>query len=119
MGNVLIDAKTAVACGLIMNEILTNAVKYAFPGGRPGNIFISFKQAGDKYSYSIRDDGVGLPEDYGQAKTGSLGLLLIRALVGSSSGSLEIVNGPGAEFKIILPVISDTMISDNGEGNGR
>jgi two-component sensor histidine kinase len=112
MENVLIDAKTAVACGLIMNEILTNAVKYAFPGGRPGNIYIGFKHEGGKYSYSIRDDGVGLPEDYDHGRTGSLGLLLIRSLVGSSRGTLEITTGTGTEFKIILPVLPD-----NGERN--
>jgi two-component sensor histidine kinase len=76
---VLID--TAVSCGLIVNELISNALKYAFPSGRAGEITIRLRQEDDgRISLIVSDNGIGLPPGFDTKRDGHLGLRLIESL---------------------------------------
>ncbi|MBI5679389.1 MAG: PAS domain S-box protein [Methanobacterium sp.] len=98
--NIGID--TAVPLGLIINELVTNSAKYAFPQGKKGIIKILFKLVDDKYFLTISDDGVGIPHDIELGKTKTLGLQLVINLINQIDGNIEIGRNHGTEFKIIF-----------------
>lgn len=96
---------TAVPCGLILNELISNALKYAFPDGQSGGITISLQTDGEKQvCLSIADDGIGLPPGLDIFNTPSLGLQLVHTLVGQLSGSLQIEQSDGVKFIITCPL---------------
>ena len=79
----------AVPVGLILNELLTNAFKYAFPNDRRGAIKVEFRKESDSYSLAVADDGVGMSSRPAAEQKGSgLGQRLIRSMVGQLDGSL-------------------------------
>jgi len=87
---VLLPIHTAIPCGLIVNELLSNALKHAFPDGRAGEIRVAFHSDGDGRSVlAVRDDGVGLPRDLDFLNTGTLGLQLVHTLVGQLEGDVD------------------------------
>ena len=91
----------AAPCGLIINELLSNSLKYAFLDGRPGRIRISAeRQPNQSILLTIGDDGPGLPPEIGLWNTKTLGLRLVRTLVRQIDGELEMGEPPGAEFRI-------------------
>ncbi|MDA8085445.1 MAG: PAS domain S-box protein [Nitrospiraceae bacterium] len=91
----------ATPCGLIINELLSNSLKHAFPGKRKGEIRIVLKKCGEEIMLAYSDNGVGLPEGLDPAKTKTLGLRLVNNLaLGQLKGSLEILRGNGTEFRI-------------------
>ncbi|WP_048189850.1 sensor histidine kinase [Methanobacterium sp. SMA-27] len=98
--NVSLNMETAVPCGLIISELVSNTLKYAFPNERKGEIYVSLKTVDDKYEIIIRDNGVGLPEDIDFNNLETLGLLLINNLTEQIDGELTINRSPGTEFKI-------------------
>ena len=92
---------SAIPCSLIINELVTNSIKYAFPNGKQGEIYIGFhKETDGKHILTIGDNGVGLPADLDIETADSLGLRLVNILVSQLEGSLEMNNDYGAEFKI-------------------
>jgi len=96
-----LDIDTAIPLGLILNELITNAYKYAFSGVTNGNLMIELKQDDARYYHlRISDSGKGLPVDFNEAKLNSLGLKLVRMLIEQLDGSLTVVNEPGASFYI-------------------
>lgn len=104
---VLLDVNTSIPCGLIMNEILTNAFKYAFPGDRDGSIDIAMRVlASGMVELAIRDDGVGMPAGLKVEETHSLGLTLVRMLVDQLGGTLQIQSEHGTSFLIQFPKAS-------------
>ena len=89
-----------IPCGLIINELITNSLKYAFPGGRPGNIYIHLEPTVNrKVLLKISDDGIGMQYP-GNSETKSLGLELVKSLVRQLKGTLEYSQNPGATFCI-------------------
>lgn len=88
----------AIPCGLILNELLSNAFKYAFPNGRSGKITVSLQQQGLHIRLAVDDTGVGLPEDGAPGKRKSLGLSIVDILTGQLGGSMEITSHQGAHF---------------------
>jgi PAS domain S-box-containing protein len=96
-----LDINTAIPCGLIINEILSNALEHAFPGGRPGRIHIGLRAAaGNAYILDIRDDGIGLPDGVDPGRTETLGLQIIALLVRQLEGSLAIDRSAGTAYTI-------------------
>lgn len=93
----------AAPCGLIINELITNALKYAFPDGRPGIITLTLKHEPPDLVLTIGDDGVGLPEGMDPAHTGSLGLIIVTSLAQQIDGRLSVASSPGATFVIRFP----------------
>ena len=98
-----LDVDTMIPLGLIINELVSNTLKYAFPNGMKGNLDISMKKTGKgSYELVIKDTGVGLPEGVDLKKATSLGLLIVNSLVKQIRGTLEVTNKDGAEFRIIF-----------------
>jgi len=98
---ILLDINKAIPCGLIISELISNALKHAFPGRKDGEIFIKMKQdKRGKYTLVVKDTGVGFPEklDFRDAKT--LGLQLVTDLVSQLQGKIELQMKEGTEFTI-------------------
>jgi two-component sensor histidine kinase len=91
----LLRQERAVPVGLIINELLTNALKYAFPDQRPGRVKVAFVREANAYRLSVTDDGVGVAAERDTAGTG-LGQRLVRAMAAQLGGSLEIGQGSDA-----------------------
>ncbi len=103
---IFLDVDTAIPCGLIVNELISNSMKYAFPDTDKGKILVEIhsnhNDGSDKEQLTmvVSDNGVGIPPDLDYRNTGSLGLQLVNALVDQLEGSLELHNNEGTEFKI-------------------
>ncbi len=96
-----VSIETALPVGLILNELLTNIFKYAFPGMDKGNITISLSHSdGDAYILVVQDDGVGLPEGMELHQSGSLGLYIVRLLTEQLDGTLTIERNHGTLIKV-------------------
>jgi len=97
---VLLAVDRAIPCGIIVNELVTNALKYAFPDGREGHIDVDlFLVDDDRIRLTVRDDGVGFPAHIDVQSTESLGLTLVRMLAEQVQGTLIMQpHGPGTEF---------------------
>ena len=100
--NVNLNMETAVPCGLIISELVSNSLKHAFPNERKGEVYISLKSKEDKYELIIHDNGIGLPEKLDFNNLESLGLLLVNNLTEQIDGELTVNRNPGTEFKIIF-----------------
>ena len=101
-----LDIDTALPCSLIINELVSNTLKYAFPSGKGGKICIRVaREDGRGYVMEIRDNGVGLPPGLDLEKTDTLGLRLVHGLaVSQLGGSIEVGKaGKGASFIIRFP----------------
>ncbi len=100
--NIQLDIDVAIPCGLIINELVTNSLKYAFPGGRFGEIKIVFRKTDeDMLELVISDNGIGIPTDLDFRKTGSLGLHLVTILAENQLlGNINLNRNEGTEFKI-------------------
>ncbi|MEN2416313.1 histidine kinase dimerization/phosphoacceptor domain -containing protein [Flavobacterium mesophilum] len=99
--NTCLDVAQAVPLGLIINEAISNAIKYAFPLDRKGEIFISLKNTEQNdYQLIISDNGVGLPENFNYAERDSLGMSLMTGLSAQIDGIFEMKNDNGLEIKI-------------------
>jgi two-component sensor histidine kinase len=101
---ITLDMDVLVPCGLIINELLSNALKYAFPDGRRGTISIRMRrQETGNLLLSIADDGIGFPAGIDYRRPGSLGLRIVNILVDQLRGSLSLASGPGSVFTINFP----------------
>ena len=97
----VMDVSHAVPLGLILNEAITNAIKYAFPDGRKGSICISLgKTVDEHYLLSIADDGIGMPLHLTNKKPGSLGMSLMAGLSEDLDGNFSIENNNGTTINI-------------------
>jgi PAS domain S-box-containing protein len=98
-----LDLDTGIPCGLIIDELVTNALKYAFRPGDHGSIRIVFTRHEDGYELRVSDSGVGFPADVDFRETDTLGMQLVTNLVEQLSGTIELVRGHGTEFIIRFP----------------
>jgi len=99
---ILLDINTAIPLGLIVNELITNSLKHAFPKGNKGEINVDFHPKDDHYEFTMKDNGIGFPEDIDFQNTDSLGLQLINSLTSQIDGDIELDRNNGTEFKIIF-----------------
>lgn len=102
---VLLDIDRAIPCGLLLNELISNAYKHAFGADGAGVIRVVARPLEGGVEMIVEDDGAGLPPDF-EARN-SLGMLLVRTLVGQLKARIEIGQGPGARFRIVLPPQSE------------
>jgi two-component system, sensor histidine kinase PdtaS len=94
----------AVPCGLILNELVSNCLKHAFPDGREGEIRIELRKDGGRLaSLLVADTGVGLPEDISLWNSKSLGLRLVRILANNIGAAVEVSARPGTSVKLVFP----------------
>jgi len=98
--NIFLDINSAVPCGLIINEVFSNACKHAFIGRQQGKIEIRFSVIQEQFELEIRDDGVGLPEGTDPSKVESLGMSLIQALSSQLGASMEFLENPGFGIRL-------------------
>lgn len=101
IADVNLNVSTAIPCGLIINELVTNCLKHAFPGGRKGEIVLSLQpQIEGKYELIVSDDGVGFPENADFRNTETLGLKLVSSLISQLDGTIELDRAGGSTFTI-------------------
>jgi len=101
--DIRLTVNKAIPCGLIVNELVSNALKYAFPEERSGSVVVDVgpdPQRPGGLLLSVADDGVGWPAGVDFRKTQSLGLELVCSLVGQLAGTIERGEGPGTRFRI-------------------
>jgi two-component sensor histidine kinase len=99
--NIRLDLDTAIPCGLIVNELITNSLKYAFPDETKGEIEVLFKEPQNgKIKLIVKDNGVGLPKEIIPEKVSSLGLKLVSSLVRQIEGEMKVTNGVGVNYEI-------------------
>jgi PAS domain S-box-containing protein len=101
--SVFLEITQAVPCGLIVNELLTNSFKHAFPEGRTGMIEVVFECPAELCRLDIRDSGIGLPADLSSQSPASMGFQLVTLLVEQINGKLEIDRTSGTHFTIEFP----------------
>ncbi|MDH5656002.1 MAG: PAS domain S-box protein [Spirochaetia bacterium] len=111
---IMLDIVSAVPCGLIINEIISNSMKHAFPD-KKGTISLSFHQNHDMYVLQISDDGKGIPENFHTKKESSLGIKLIESLTEQIEGNL-IYPEPHKKtvFEISFPVKEISSLIETG-----
>ncbi len=98
----VVDLDFAVPFGLLLNELVVNAVLHAFPNGRGGTVTVRL-DAEASVQLVIADDGVGLPEDFQFESARSLGLPMVAALVDQLDGRLELDRSSGTTWRVFLP----------------
>jgi two-component sensor histidine kinase len=104
---------TAIPFGLIVNELVTNALKHAFPGNRTGEVLVALRAVGpEEYLLAVRDDGVGVPETVDFRNSPSLGLRLVITFVSQLQGQIELNRDHGTEFLIRFREISSNRRRD-------
>jgi two-component sensor histidine kinase len=100
---ILLGVDTSIPCGLILNELITNAFKHAFPNGGPGEIRVLLRAVGsESFELSVADDGIGMAEDY--AKSETMGLTLVRLLTEQLEGTMELSGENGTRCVIGFPL---------------
>jgi len=98
---IAVDLDTALPCGLIVNELVSNALKYAFAGVSAGRIDIGLVAQKDKtITLRVADNGVGMPEEFDFHNSASLGLKLVEALAHQLGGELTCTRRAGTVFTI-------------------
>jgi PAS domain S-box-containing protein len=103
-GGVLLPINIAVPCGLLVNELISNAFKHAFPDGRRGHVIATLrKEPEDRAVLSVSDDGVGIPDDLDIAQTTTLGLQLVGLLADQLGADLTIQRVNPTRFELRLP----------------
>ena len=95
-----VDARQLSALGIIINELLANAMKYAFTGRKNGVITITASKKDDRATFLVQDDGIGLPEDLNRVSSSGFGLRLVDMLTQQLDGTLRIERNNGT--RVIL-----------------
>lgn len=100
--DIILNIDTAIPCGLIINEIIINSIKHAFPDVKKGIIDIAIKQEKEWYFIYISDNGIGLSEEFEKDRNSNLGMDIIWNLVKQLDGSVNMISDNGLKYSIIL-----------------
>ncbi|MDO9326771.1 MAG: PAS domain S-box protein, partial [Methanoregula sp.] len=112
MREIMVEINTAVPLGLLMNELISNALKHAFPHGREGTITISGGDAGDLVTLIVKDNGIGMPADLDWKDTTSLGMRLVTSLIDQVDGTVTLDRTGGTMFTITIRKKLPQMVPD-------
>jgi PAS domain S-box-containing protein len=105
--DVFLPVDQAIPCALVVNEILSNAYKHAFKGRKHGTIEISVSQENERLMITVRDNGIGLPDNFSIRHSNGLGIQLVKTLVERQlKGSIMFTSEKGTEVRVEFPVIS-------------
>ena len=105
MEDLSLGVDKAIPCGLILNELITNALKHAFPDQRHGTVRVELRREGDRdIVFAVSDDGVGMPVEFHPKESPSLGMSLVQTLVEQLDGSIEIIRDAGTRFQVRFPM---------------
>jgi len=102
-GPLVLGVDQAIPTGLILNELISNALKHAFPGGRSGSIRIEAQSRERTVDLAVIDDGIGMPEDFAARKGKSLGLQIVEILVRQFGGTWELKREAGTTCRLSFP----------------
>jgi PAS domain S-box-containing protein len=102
LDNIDLVLDQAIPCGLILNELITNALKYAYPDHGKGVVFVSIKEVGKNIEIKVNDEGVGLPKNFDIESIESLGLSLVETLIEQIDGELIVKSDGGTKILIIF-----------------
>ncbi|MFA4826149.1 MAG: PAS domain S-box protein [Methanoregula sp.] len=103
MKGITVDINQAIPLGLIMNELVSNAMKYAFPEGKSGEITISGSCEKNSMLFTVRDTGAGIPADFDWKNTKTLGLHIVTMLTDQLNGTVELERDGGTLFRLTIP----------------
>ncbi len=109
MDAVVVNANQAAPIGLIVTELITNSLKYAFPGERKGKITLSLRNDPDSVILEIHDDGVGLPKAFSTQDKGGMGIKLVMGLARQVEGNFAIA-GDGGGTRCILTLLHPVLL---------
>jgi two-component sensor histidine kinase len=99
-----LDVESAIPCGLILNELVSNSLRHAFPDQAKGSILVRLHKNGDAHlKLTIRDSGVGLPKKTNPLESTSVGFRLIRGLLSQVDGDWSYKHRKGSEFLVTVP----------------
>jgi len=105
VNDVRLPIEAAVPCGLIVNELTSNALKHAFPEGRTGQITVNFEHdRSDHAILSVSDDGVGIPESFDFDRSETLGVQLVHVLAGQLCGAVTVRRAAPTQFVVRFPL---------------
>jgi two-component sensor histidine kinase len=102
-----LDLDRAIHVGLTVNELLTNALKHAFPPGQPGAVTVGIRAEGDEVCLQVRDNGRGLPGDFDLDHVKSVGLRTVNILARRLEARVAIERHGGTTFTLTFPVRAD------------
>jgi two-component sensor histidine kinase len=106
-----VSATASISLGLIVTELVINALKHAFPGHRHGSIVVTYRSANGKWSLSVSDDGIGMPAAEQAAKPG-LGTGIVEALARQLGGDISVTDGrPGTVVSIVHDEVGTIGVS--------
>lgn len=108
--NIFLPLEQSISLGLIINELISNSLKYAFPHGS-GEINIQLTQTENQYHLIVADDGIGLPPDLDLASTETLGMQLVHSLTDQLEGTLLYNGKKGTKFQVFFPVVKSLSLS--------
>ena len=112
-----LDLERAIPCGLLLNELITNSLKYAFPQGRKGKVWIRLSPKNGVMVLNVGDDGIGLPDNFDIRNTKSLGLQLVNLLVEHDlQGNISHEKKKGTQYCIKFPGIRQKMKPNHNNG---
>ena len=97
--DLVLNINQAVPCALILNEAISNAIEHAFPYSEKGTIWVNFKEQDNQLQVTIKDDGIGIPNEVLQSKRPSMGMTIIRTLIKQLNAEKEVRNDDGTELK--------------------
>lgn len=103
--DIYLDINTAIPLGLIVNELITNSLKHAFPEGMTGEIDVDFHMVKDHYEFTVKDNGIGFPDTLDYKNTESLGMQMVNSLTEQIDGEIVLNNETGTSFKITFKEI--------------
>src|SRR5690606_35951430 len=105
-----LPVEKAIPCGLILNELITNAMKHAFPGSRRGTVRIALHRTGaEELTLTVADDGVGLGEGFSPERSGSLGMQLISTLSRQIRARVDIASSGGTQVTLTVPLEASVL----------
>jgi len=109
--DVSLDLNRAIPCGLIINEVVSNSIKHAFPGGGPGEIQITFSgKSSDRYTLKIKDNGIGMDSDIDPSNIDTIGLTIVRDLTDQLKGTFLMRSNQGTEIEISFPKMKPVTV---------
>jgi PAS domain S-box-containing protein len=98
--NISLNIDTAIPCGLIVNELVSNSLKYAFPNNKNGKITVKMAFDAGEHSLTVKDNGIGIDKDIFKGNKETLGLKLVQLLASQMDGTVNMVSVKGTEFVI-------------------
>ena len=106
----------AIPAGLILNELISNALKHAFPGDHSGTVTVTGTRQHGDIVLGVRDDGMGLPRELDGKRTKSLGLTIVQILAQQLRGSFAVDSGHGAAFQVTFPEVVQNALQSSDRG---